>query len=652
MPDTIDKNEEASLLHSLATEGVNPATMGIDQMSPLEIAQAMNTEDAKVPLAVQQELPQIAKAIEAIADRLRQNGRLIYVGAGTSGRLGILDASECPPTFSTDPSQVVGIIAGGSRAITSAVEGAEDKVEAGEAVIEETQITANDAVVGIAASGRTPYVLGAMKAARERGAITIGVACNANATLATAVDIMIAPVVGPEVITGSTRLKAGTAQKLVLNMLSTGAMILLGKTFGNLMVDVRASNYKLEKRAAGLIQRIAGVDFKRAEELLQLANGETKTAIIMERMGVSASVARQKLAAHNGILRDALFQKSAIDQPDSQKSNAFPTPVHSSTTIKEHVNRSSLTLGIDGGGSKTLAVVVDADGQEVGRGLAGSANYMAVGLEQAIQNITSAVTIATQQLEKPISIQKAWLGLAGVDRPDDIALLTPHVQKLAQQVYLTNDAQLNLGALPEGIGVTLIAGTGSIALGRNQAGAIIRAGGWGHILGDEGSGYDLGCKALQAVVRAVDGRAPHTLLIDMILKNWQLQSVDGLLAQVYPESNNKSRIAKLADHIFAAAEKGDTIAHQIMQQGAQELALVVQTVSRKLGFHTNQPLALALGGGLLINVKSYRDQFLTYLHEKQTIGDIVFVDQPALSAARALQKDLSYQELSEKMLKR
>lgn len=297
---------EPLFLDLLATESANPATQDIDRMSPLEIVQAMNREDAKVAHAVEQELPQIARAIEEIARRMRLGGRLIYLGAGTSGRLGILDASECPPTFSTSPDQVVGVIAGGHRAITTSVESAEDSAPAGAEEIVKLHVTANDIVVGIAASGRTPYVLGAVAAAKERGALTLGLACNAHAPLAQAVDIMIAPVVGPEVVTGSTRLKAGTAQKLVLNMLSTGSMILLGKTYGNLMVDVRATNYKLEKRAAKIVQTATGLPLEQAEALLKASHGETKTAILVGLTHVTPEVARAQLSAHSGTLRTTI----------------------------------------------------------------------------------------------------------------------------------------------------------------------------------------------------------------------------------------------------------------------------------------------------------------------------------------------------------
>jgi N-acetylmuramic acid 6-phosphate etherase len=276
-------------------------------MTPLEIVTAMNAEDRGVADAVARELPAIAIAVAMIAERLRRpGGRLIYLGAGTSGRLGVLDASECPPTFGTPPEQVVGWIAGGPRALTQAAEEVEDSAEAGKTDVERLRIGPDDAVVGITASGRTPYVLGAIRRARALGAATIGLACNQPSELEREVEVMIAPAVGPEAIAGSTRLKAGTAQKMVLNMLSTGAMILLGKTYGNLMVDLRATNYKLRRRAIRIVREATGLDEPAAAERLQAADGETKTAIVAALSGIDPEAARERLVATHGAVRKAL----------------------------------------------------------------------------------------------------------------------------------------------------------------------------------------------------------------------------------------------------------------------------------------------------------------------------------------------------------
>jgi len=293
-------------LNILDTEKVNPSTTAIDRMSPLEIVQVINAEDAKVALAVQQVLPHIARAIEEIATKLRRGGRLIYAGAGSSGRLGALDASECPPTFNVPQTMVLACIAGGSQALDQAHEDLEDSPEAGQADLASLAVSGADAVVGITASGRTPYVRGAIAYAKQQAALTIGLVCNANTPLEQEVEIMIAPLVGPEVITGSTRLKAGTAQKMVLNMLSTGAMILLGKTFGNLMVDVQATNYKLQQRALSIVQQATRLDEQAARTLLDATGGEVKTAILVAQSNISPDQARERLTAHGYVLRAAL----------------------------------------------------------------------------------------------------------------------------------------------------------------------------------------------------------------------------------------------------------------------------------------------------------------------------------------------------------
>ncbi len=288
------------------TETRNPATAHIDTLATLNMVQLINAEDHRVAEAVAAELPAIARAIDGIAERMRAGGRLVYVGAGTSGRLGVLDASECPPTFSTPPGQVVGLIAGGPDALTHSAESAEDEREGGARDLETLCVTPLDTVVGIAASGQTPYVLGALAAARGRGALTISLACAHPSPMAEAAEIAIAPLVGPEVVTGSTRLKAGTAQKMVLNMISTSVMIRLGKTYGNLMVDVQASNSKLQARARRIVAEACGLSAERAGALLQACDGEVKVAIVAHLAGISAGTARERLAARAGVVREAL----------------------------------------------------------------------------------------------------------------------------------------------------------------------------------------------------------------------------------------------------------------------------------------------------------------------------------------------------------
>jgi N-acetylmuramic acid 6-phosphate etherase len=296
----------AEALAALLTEGPRPELMGIDLASTAELVELMNADDATVPQAVAAAAPAIVTAIEAIAERLARGGRLIYVGAGTAGRIGMLDAVECPPTFNTAPGEVVALLAGGDGAFRGAAEGAEDDLETAPSGLEALALTANDAVVGISASGRTPYVLAGVEYARLRGALTVGLACNPDAQLSESVDFPIEVVVGPEFISGSTRLKAGTAQKLVLNMISTITMVRLGKTFGNLMVDVQTTNEKLRVRAVRIVAHVAAATEDAASAALAAADGDTRVAIVTLVRGVGPDEARRRLEAHGRNLRRTL----------------------------------------------------------------------------------------------------------------------------------------------------------------------------------------------------------------------------------------------------------------------------------------------------------------------------------------------------------
>jgi len=291
-----------------STEAPNPRTSDIDTLSSLEIVTLINDEDARVAGAVRAQLPEIAHAVDAIVGRLQRGGRLFYFGAGTSGRLGVLDASEMPPTFSVPRDLVQGWIAGGDSALRRSAEAAEDDAAAGAQAVRKANVTEADVVVGIAASGTTPWVLGAVTEARERGAATIGLTCNPDAPLAHAAEMAIVPVVGPEVIAGSSRMKAGTAQKMVLNMLSTATMIRLGKVYGNLMVDVRPTNDKLRRRAARILQQAAGVDADTARAALEETGYEVKPALVMLLSGVDAGEAQRRLDKAGGFVRRAIAQ--------------------------------------------------------------------------------------------------------------------------------------------------------------------------------------------------------------------------------------------------------------------------------------------------------------------------------------------------------
>lgn len=293
-------------LKKLTTESRNENTMDIDKVTTLEMVKKINNEDKRVAEAVEKEVPKIAEAIDCIVERMNKGGRLIYIGAGTSGRLGILDASECPPTYGTPEELVQGIIAGGRQAMFSAIEGAEDSKELAVKDLKDKNITEVDTIVGLAASGRTPYVIGGLEYANVIGALTISITCNSNSLVSKAAKISIAPVVGAEVVTGSTRLKSGTAQKLVLNMLSTGAMIKLGKVYGNLMVDVKSTNEKLIERAKSIVCEATGVAIDKATEILNKTDYDVKLAIFMILSKLNKEEAKIKLDENKGYIAKAL----------------------------------------------------------------------------------------------------------------------------------------------------------------------------------------------------------------------------------------------------------------------------------------------------------------------------------------------------------
>jgi N-acetylmuramic acid 6-phosphate etherase len=311
----MSENTLVSELEKLVSEGRNPKSLEIDVLPTIDIVRHINDEDKTVPYAVEKVLPDIARAVDIIVDAFKSGGRLIYVGAGTSGRLGILDASECPPTFSVPEGMVVGLIAGGQQAIFRAVEGAEDDQAGGQAALIGVDLTDRDVVVGIASSGRTPFVIGALRCAQELGAKTVSLSCNPDSEIARFADVAITPVVGPEILTGSTRLKSGTAQKLVLNTLTTTSMIKLGKTYGNLMVDMKASNGKLVARAVRIVMQATGCTTQEAKVVLERTGYDVKLAILMQMTGMGVKEAAAALTANGGYIRKAVTP--AANQPGS-----------------------------------------------------------------------------------------------------------------------------------------------------------------------------------------------------------------------------------------------------------------------------------------------------------------------------------------------
>jgi N-acetylmuramic acid 6-phosphate etherase len=293
-------------IKDLITEARNPASEDIDDKSTEEILKIINREDQNVPLVVEKEIPYIAQAVDLLVDVFKKGGRLFYVGAGTSGRLGVLDAAECPPTYGTNPEMIQGIIAGGEKALIRAQEGYEDRPEYGAEDLMKRGFSSQDVACGVAASYRTPYVLGAIRKAREMGGKTIYVTCNPRSEVKIEVDVAICPVVGPEVVMGSTRMKAGGATKLVLNMLTTTAMIRLGKVYGNMMVDLMMTSRKLEERSKRVVMMVTGLSYEEAESVLKQADGHVKTALVMTLANVDADMARQRLKEHDGFVRKAI----------------------------------------------------------------------------------------------------------------------------------------------------------------------------------------------------------------------------------------------------------------------------------------------------------------------------------------------------------
>lgn len=614
------KTQARPALHMdhLQTEARNPASAELDELSPLQLVRLMSAEDAKVAPAVATQAEPIAKAIQIIADRLRGGGRLVYIGAGTSGRLGVLDSSECPPTFNAPPGLVVGVIAGGHTALTRAVEGAEDHPEFAARDLTSISLSSADVLVGIASSGRTPYVLGAVDFARSLGAFTIGLSCNHDSDIIPRVDLAITPVVGPEVLSGSTRLKAGTATKLVLNMLSTGAMVRLGKTFGNLMVDLRATNEKLKHRTNRIVREATGLGHGAADALLERCGHELKTALVAQLAGVTPDEARERVRAAGGSVRAAIGTAGK------------PVPVN---------DGEDLVLGIDGGGTRTVAILAvrKRNGWKLlGRGEAGPSNRQTVGTPAALTALDTAIDGAfTAAGRARMPVRVACLGLAGAGRPKDQEVIREWATRgeLAETVEVIEDAALLPAAgTPEGWGVAVVAGTGSMAFARSADGRTARAGGWGYLMGDEGSGYAIAVAGLRAAARAADGRAPITPLTDRLLAAYGLSRPEELVGAVY-RGCDRAALAALAPLVLEAAACGDPVAAEIVASEATELAAAVAAAARQLDFTSAFPVALA--GGLLVSCPGYRDRFLAALAERGLTADpVTVVQEPAEGAVR------------------
>ncbi len=617
-------------LQHLATEARNPASSRLDELTSVEIVDVMLAEDATIPAVVATQRRAIAQAIDAIADRLFKGGRLIYIGAGTSGRLGVLDASECPPTFQSPPGQVVGLIAGGQSAMFQAVEGAEDSPDLGAKDLNAIKLSDRDVLVGIATSGRTPYVLGGVKHGNDVGAYTIAIVCTNDSELAPVAELTIAPIVGPEVVTGSTRLKAGTATKLVLNMLTTGAMVRLGKTFGNLMVDLKSSNQKLVARANRIVRTVTGLDMSAAETLLKACDSEVKTAIVSHLAKIDATQARTRLAESHGRVRLAI-------------GNATPTD-----TAVVLDKRADLVLGIDGGGTNTTCILAEAaTGKILGQATSGASNIQAVGVETGLKTLDDAIDRAFAAAGLPRStLGAACLGLAGIDRQEGLEVIHGWAARvaLADTVKVANDATLLLAAgTPDGWGLAVIAGTGSIAFVKTKDGKLGRCGGWGYLLGDEGSAYQLAINGLRAACRAHDQCGKTTSLVDTFLKKMNVDTPPELIPAVYRGPWDRTAIAGLAPLILDAAAVGDEVAMEIVTREANALAITAATAAKNSKLDA-KPIPIALAGGLLLGSHVFREQFLLSLRSLGITADpIMSVSDPTAGAVIIARQALAAQ---------
>ena len=599
-------------LDRLLTEARNPASADLDTLSPLDIVRLMSAEDAKVAPAVAAQAELIARAVEVIADRLRAGGRLVYAGAGTSGRLGVLDASECPPTFNSPPGQVVGLIAGGYQALTTAVEGAEDHPDFARTDLERIGLSSADVLVGIATSGRTPYAVGALRHAKSVGAYAIGLACVPDSDLAAEAELMITPLVGPEVLTGSTRLKAGTATKLVLNTLTTGVMVRLGKTFGNLMVDLRATNIKLKARTNRIVRHLLHLGTDEADALLTRCDGELKTALVVGRSGLSPEEARERLRDCQGRIGAVLATQPATTR------------------------HSNLVLGIDGGGTQTVAILGRDTGESLARGHAGPSNMKTVGPAAAFAEIDRAIERAFANAALPRGpVAAACLGLAGAGRPDDQAAVRAWTARarVADVVDVVGDVELPIALLPGRWGVTVVAGTGSCVWARSPDGRTARAGGWGPLLGDEGSGYALVVQALRAACRAAD-QQKRPALTERLLSAMQLANPAQLISAVQGGGWDRMRLAGLAHVVIRAADDGDATAKELVAGQLSELAGCVTAAISPLGLPSDR-LPLAFAGSLLVKGASYCERFLAHLAALGILGEpVLLVPEPAEGALR------------------
>jgi N-acetylmuramic acid 6-phosphate etherase len=655
--------------NALQTEGRNHRSTEIDKVRTLELCQIINSEDATVSDAVEACLPRIAEAIDILAVRVKAGGRVVYVGAGTSGRLGVLDASELPPTFRANPEQFIALIAGGDVALRHAQEGAEDDVDAAIADLKKLKLNGErDSLIGIAASGRTPYVLACLEYAHSLDCFTVGIACSypSKMSASASVDNMISVVTGPEVITGSTRLKAGTATKLVLNMLSTGTMVKIGKTFGNIMIDVKATNEKLRQRSRNIIRMTCGAECERTDaeldELLLQCDGSVKLAVASLLLDVGINEARERLAVAGGVLTEVL--------------NDHPSIGGRAGTHVNGVSNEEYFLCVDGGGSKCAAIIGDRHGG-IWRAEGGPCNAVSIGVDNVVTTIRETVEGAIRSCPAlkgkqihAVKFKSIWIGLAGYDRPSvsqrlDSLLAKLFDRRVGEELRVSTDIEMVI--LPamrrssSDTAIAVISGTGSIAMKFSLKGGHLtrngRSGGWGPLLGDQGSGFNIGRAALQHCLEKQDRirnesniSKAHCRLCQAILDHFGVSNdtsetpdlLSAVISPAGPNSDARTKIASVALLVLQLSEV-DSVAYAIVEEAAAHLARLTLSLGRAQ-VEGSSTLLIAAGG--VMQSSLFRHKFQTALYnagrgrtQHSLTEKLVWVADPGRAALEYLQKE-------------
>lgn len=607
------------------TEQINNATVDIDLLDTQDILIMISNEDAKVSQVVSQAIPSIARLVDRIVKGLQNGGHLYYVGAGTSGRLGVLDASECPPTFGCPKEMVHGIIAGGDDALRNAVEGAEDDKEKGMADILSFSPGVNDVIVGITASGGAPYVGGVLEVAKSCGSFTALIANNPAPKLSGLADLCLILPTGPEVISGSTRMKAGTAQKMVLNMISTATMIKLGKVYQNVMVDLCPTNEKLYKRAIRIVKDITGADENLINETLSACDFNPKIAIVSILNNVDIVLAKKTLEDAGGFLRVALsksktdmkslcsgnqissnsttipYSMAYCDKSVSSENTTFSgTSLTSGNPVFSYPdNKAPFIIGLDSGGTKNTIRIETMENKLLyensshGSNINDSAEDSLAAIHSSIYTAINELALCTD------NCAAVCVGMAGAGRGENRLQVEMTIKSIGFScpVYIINDFTAAFhGALGNQSGIVLISGTGSVCLGKTSLDVFHRCGGWGHLIGDEGSGFDIGKNILNAVFKEHDVRGSQTLLTSLLSTRFNLHTLEEMADYAY--NGKKGAIAALAPLCEIAAIKGDFVAMSIIENAAESLASHINAVASHFKA-PKSPLKLVLCGGML-----------------------------------------------------